>query len=86
MRTTALACLILATLLATPDRAASAPPDPEKQRNELRAAMDRVRRETGGRILSAQVVGRGSRSAYRIKVLTPSGQVRVIQVPVEKQR
>jgi len=39
-------------------------------------AIDRVRKSTGGRVLGAQDAG----GHYRIKVLTPDGEVRVMRV------
>jgi uncharacterized membrane protein YkoI len=39
-------------------------------------AISRVRRQTGGRVLDAQDKG----SHYRVKVLTPQGEVRVFRV------
>lgn len=46
----------------------------------LEQATDKVRRETGGRILSASESRRDGRKIYRIKVLLPSGHVRVVTV------
>lgn len=40
-------------------------------------AAETVRRQTGGRILGVQESGGG----YRVKVLTPSGEVRSVTVP-----
>ena len=48
----------------------------------LDEAVARVRRETGGRVLSAE--GRDSR--YRIKVLLPNGAVRVVNVDARSGR
>jgi hypothetical protein len=44
----------------------------------LSQAVRQVQQETGGRVLSAEQLEQGGRVVYRIKVLTPSGQVRVI--------
>jgi uncharacterized membrane protein YkoI len=44
----------------------------------LQEAIEEVQRETGGRVLSADVVRAGPRQLYRIKVLTPDGRVRVV--------
>jgi uncharacterized membrane protein YkoI len=44
----------------------------------LQEAIDEVQRETGGRVLAADIVRAGPRELYRIKVLTPDGRVRVI--------
>ncbi|MFV1997869.1 MAG: PepSY domain-containing protein [Acidiferrobacterales bacterium] len=46
----------------------------------LEQAAARVKRQTGGRILSAEVSRQDGRKAYRIKVLLPSGNVRVVIV------
>ncbi len=46
----------------------------------LEQAAAKVRRQTGGRILSAKESRRGGRKVYRIKVLLPSGNVRVVTV------
>ena len=52
----------------------------EERNIPLREAVDKVQRDTGGKILAAQTVGHGSSRTYRIKVLTPDGRVRVVQV------
>jgi len=46
----------------------------------LRDAVAKVERDTGGRILAAETVTTGDSRIYRIKVLTPDGTVRVVQV------
>lgn len=43
-------------------------------------AVRMVQQQTDGRILSVDTVRRGNRIIYRIKVLTPKGHVRVIEV------
>jgi hypothetical protein len=47
----------------------------------LQDAVERVQRESGGKILSAQTVKVGRTRLYRVKVLLPDGRVRVVQVP-----
>ncbi|HVF35701.1 MAG TPA: hypothetical protein VND91_10305 [Candidatus Saccharimonadia bacterium] len=47
----------------------------------LQDAAERVQRETGGRILSAETVRIGRQKLYRVKVLTPDGRVQVEMVP-----
>lgn len=42
-------------------------------------AIERVRKQTGGRVLDAQQ----RNGKYRIKVLTPKGEVRVFQVDAQ---
>jgi len=46
----------------------------------LREAVDQVEAETGGQILSAETVNSGDTRVHRIKVLTPDGVVKVVQV------
>lgn len=46
----------------------------------LNQAVHQVQSETGGRVLSAETINQGGRSVHRIKVLTPSGQVRVMTI------
>ena len=46
----------------------------------LDEAVARVRRETGGRVLSAEARDRRGDTTYRIKVLLPNGAVRVYNV------
>jgi uncharacterized membrane protein YkoI len=53
---------------------------PPQQGVSLDAAVARVRRETGGRILSAETVNQGGHRVHRIKVLTPDHRVRIINV------
>lgn len=43
-------------------------------------AVRMVQQQTNGRILSVDTVRRGNRIIYRIKVLTPEGHVRVIEI------
>ena len=47
----------------------------------LQDAVERVQRETGGKILSAESVRQGRADVYRIKVLTREGRVQVVTVP-----
>ena len=51
----------------------------------LNEAVQQVKRETGGRVLSADTVNQGGRTVHRIKVLTPSGQVRVVVVDAQSR-
>ena len=46
----------------------------------LDQAAARIKRQTGGRILAATTVTKGGRRIHRIKVLLPSGEVRIYQV------
>lgn len=46
----------------------------------LEHAVDQVQKQTGGRILAADSIPSGRNKLYRIKVLTPDGHVRVMQL------
>jgi len=47
----------------------------------LAEAVEQVRRQTNGRILSAQTKVNGNREVHHIKVLTKDGKVRTVKVP-----
>ena len=66
---------------------AGAAEEPQSQPPKLKLhdAIEQVRHDTGGRILSAETVGHGRNQVYRIKVLTQAGVVRVVQVPTRKE-
>jgi uncharacterized membrane protein YkoI len=49
-------------------------------RIDLEDAISQVRRETGGRILSASTIRKNGRNVHRIKVLTSDNRVRIINV------
>ncbi len=49
----------------------------------LDQAVAQVRKQTGGRVLSAETVREQNRLVHRIKVLTQERKVRVITVPAE---
>lgn len=46
----------------------------------LDEAVRDVKNQTGGRILSARTVGRGNRKTHVVKVLLPSGKVKVVRI------
>ena len=46
----------------------------------LDEAVSRARRQTDGKILSAETVRKNGRRVHRIKVLTPDGRVRRVQI------
>lgn len=52
----------------------------KQARISLSEATELVQRATGGRVLSAQAVREQGRDAYRIKVLTRQGEVRIVYV------
>ena len=49
----------------------------------LDAAVERVRRDTGGRVLAAEAREQRGRTTFRIKVLLPNGSVRVVDVDAQ---
>jgi len=53
----------------------------QRARISLSEATQRVQERTGGRVLAAQELR--DRNAYRIKVLTPQGEVRIVIVDAE---
>jgi len=53
----------------------------KQPRISLSEATQSVQARTGGRVLAAQEVR--ERNAYRIKILTPQGEVRIIYVDAE---
>ena len=62
----------------------TAPPPPRQhshpQTMTLEHAVEQVQRQTKGRILAADSIPSGRNKLYRIKVLTPDGHVRVMQL------
>jgi hypothetical protein len=51
----------------------------------LDQAVQQVQSDTGGKVLSAEPRHIGRRSEYRIKVLTPTGHVRVMVIPAQSR-
>lgn len=76
----------LAAAAVPPDAHAARPGPWLAQRGEdgggvsINQAVQQVQRDTGGRVLSAETVGQGGRRVHRVKVLLPSGRVRVVTV------
>ena len=52
----------------------------------LSEAVEKVRRETGGQILSAKTEVRSGRQVHVIKVLTPDGRVRIVEISADSVR
>lgn len=50
----------------------------------VQQAIDRVQQETNGKVLSVQTLQIGKRRIYRIKILTSTGQVRVVEVRADQ--
>ncbi len=59
----------------------------ERPALSLDQAVAQVRQETGGKVLSADALRVGRREViYRIKVLTPAGVVKVVQIKTEMKK
>ena len=60
--------------------------DSARQRDfSLDEAVVHVRRDTGGRVLSAQTREQASNRTYRIKVLLPNASVRYVEVEADNR-
>jgi len=75
-----LSALLLGAVLAASAVATHGQPAEIRRAATLRDAVALVESDTGGRILAAETVTTGTTRVYRIKVLTPDGTVRVVQV------
>ena len=75
--------VLLASLVGTVVASAAAQAVPEVT---LDQAVQQVQSDTGGKVLSAEPRHIGRRSEYRIKVLTPTGHVRVMVIPAEARK
>jgi hypothetical protein len=63
--------------------AVAAPPSKSQNSHpqmSLETAVQQVQQQTDGRILAADSIPNGRNKLYRIKVLTPDGHVRVMQL------
>ena len=79
------AAALSATLLVNAGVAgARGVPAPSRQNGHeqlsLERAVQQVQQQTNGRILAADSIPNGRNKLYRIKVLTPDGHVRVMQL------
>ncbi len=63
---------------------ANAAQDEQEQQDMLsmRNAVEQVKRDTNGKILSVRSVKTGKVKFYRVKVLTRAGRVHVVQIPL----
>jgi hypothetical protein len=64
----------------TPGAAQSEQKKRQSAPSTLEQAVDKVREQTPGRVLSAEIVQRDGQTVYRIKILTPDGRVMIIEV------
>lgn len=80
---TAAALSVVLLLSAGAACARGAPPAKRQNSHEqmsLERAVQQVQQQTKGRILAADSIPNGRNKLYRIKVLTPDGHVRVMQL------
>ena len=66
----------LVTIISTPNQAFAQ----NNQNSNLNSAVQSVKQQTGGRILSAKTVNKNGKRVHKIKVLLPSGKVQVFSV------
>ncbi|MBS0431683.1 MAG: hypothetical protein JSS21_04670 [Proteobacteria bacterium] len=71
-----LAAVLCAGAFAAPPK----PPPANREHLTLEGAVQQVQQQTDGRILAADSIPSGRNKLYRIKVLTPEGRVRVMQL------
>ena len=84
-------CLLAGLLMGAAALPVEARRDERSSRSEavrrdgisLDEAVARVRRDTGGRVLSAEARENRGRTTYRIKVLLRDGSVRVVNVDAQ---
>jgi len=80
----AAAALSAALLVSAGVACARGTPPPKRQSSHeqmsLEHAVEQVQQQTKGRILAADSIPNGRSKLYRIKVLTPDGHVRVMQL------
>lgn len=60
--------------------------DARHERSSLDEAVSNVRRDTGGRVLSAEKRERDRGTTYRIKVLMPNASVRTFDVETQERK
>jgi hypothetical protein len=78
-----IACCALALPAAHAAEAVAPANELDAERAEakrLRAAVEQVKRETDGKILSVRSVKTGKVKFYRVKVLSRAGRVHVVQI------
>jgi hypothetical protein len=77
----------LAWLLALSTGASAWAAQSNEPSMSLEQAVTQVQHETGGKVLSASTVRRGRSSfEHRVKVLTPTGHVRVVTVTTDASK
>ena len=85
IRSSLVVAVLSAALLVNAGSAGARGAPPAKRQNSheqmsLEHAVQQVQQQTKGRILAADSIPNGRNKLYRIKVLTPDGHVRVMQL------
>ncbi|MDH5599762.1 MAG: hypothetical protein OEY78_00530 [Gammaproteobacteria bacterium] len=79
--------LIIFTALLSPVSKANPLHSPNIQlaqsKQGLGAAVESIKQKTGGRILSTKTINQNGQKIHKIKVLLPSGKVRVFKVTAQ---
>lgn len=55
-------------------------PMPREMSQDMHAAIEQAQRAHGGKVLSADRMRSDGRDVYRVKLLTPGGRVRIVQL------
>jgi hypothetical protein len=55
-------------------------PMPREMSQDMHAAIEQAQRAHGGKVLSADRMHSDGRDVYRVKLLTPGGRVRIVQL------
>src|SRR5690348_18481874 len=85
IRSSLVVAVLSAALFVNAGSAGARGAPPAKRQNgheqmSLESAVQQVQQQTKGRILAADSIPNGRNKLYRIKVLTPDGHVRVMQL------
>jgi uncharacterized membrane protein YkoI len=75
-----MALWLAATTLPAEARDRQSPRRAAQPSVNLNQAVQQAQQQSGGRVLSADTVSQGGRAVHRVKVLTPSGEVRVYTI------
>lgn len=76
-----LLCLPLGSAYSAPENAGAKPIVLAQGGMTLNQAVEQVRRQYGGRIVSAETRMEGNREMHYVKVLTEDGKVKTVKVP-----
>lgn len=77
--------LLLLTLILTSPCSQAKPPyaATEAREQSLSQVVRKIKKRTGGRILSADTTNKKGQKFHRVKVLLPNGKIRIVRVDAE---